>query len=223
MKTSSTQRHHHHQASLQLLIMLSSIYILPLLTTGILALPAPQAHPTGVAEALLASGSEYQNAVLFHHNFHRQNHNAAPLTWDNGLANNALIAAQKCVWAHYIPPGVANGQNIYANNYPGQNVTSAITETWYKGEFAAMGPYWGQEVPNNVFPSVGHLTQILWKGTTSVGCVSYDCGTKMIMPNGQTYPHFTVCNYSPPGNVIGSFGPNVAAPIQSTNLGTWSM
>ena len=203
--------------------MLSSVYVLPLFATGIFGLPAPQAHPTGSAEAYLSSGTDYQNAVLYHHNFHRQNHGSVALVWDATCAQNALIAAQRCNWSHYIPPGVAEGQNIYANNYPGQNVTSAITETWYKNEFPPMGPYWGKEVPSSVFSSVGHLTQMVWKGTTKVGCVSYDCGTKMIMPNGKAYPHFTVCNYSPPGNVQGQFGANVAAPIQSTNLGTWSM
>ena len=39
-----------------------------------------------------------------------------------------------------------------------------------------------------------HYTQIIWKKTTEVGCAISKCN------NGNYY---CVCNYSPPGNVIG--------------------
>jgi hypothetical protein len=40
---------------------------------------------------------------------------------------------------------------------------------------------------------VAHYTQMIWKGTTHVGCATHDGG-------GWTY---LICRYSPPGNVDG--------------------
>jgi hypothetical protein len=172
----------------------------------------------------LSSGIDYQNAILYHHNAARANHNAAPLVWDTTAEANARIAAEKCTFAHYIPPGVSEGQNLFTVSGTAFNVTAGITESWYKSEFPPMVPYFGQaSIPDSVFHSVGHLTQVLWKGTTGVGCVSLDCGTNMIV-NGQTSTlnKFTVCNYSPPGNIATLYADNVGYPIQSTNLGSWS-
>jgi hypothetical protein len=51
----------------------------------------------------------------------------------------------------------------------------------------------------------GHFTQLVWKNTTSVGCGASDCGNDGWL---------LVCEYWPPGNVIGEFGGNVGKPGQ---------
>jgi hypothetical protein len=39
-----------------------------------------------------------------------------------------------------------------------------------------MKPWFGKNnLPHEVFEQVGHLTQLVWKETTKVGCVSLDC------------------------------------------------
>ncbi|KAH8701207.1 CAP domain-containing protein [Phaeosphaeriaceae sp. PMI808] len=186
--------------------------------------PASPNRPTGTGQAILSSGADYQAAVLYHHNAARANHGASPLTWDTACETNARIAAERCTFEHYIPQGAGQGQNLFTVSGKAFNVTAGITESWYKGELDPMMPYFGQNsIPDSVFHSVGHLTQLVWKGTTKVGCVSIDCGDQMKI-NGQksSLNKYTVCNYSPAGNVGGGYANNVAAPISTTNLGGWA-
>ncbi|KAJ4343102.1 hypothetical protein N0V95_006772 [Ascochyta clinopodiicola] len=190
--------------------------------------PAPSAiagsdHISGTSQASLSVGPEYQRAILYHHNAARANHNAGPLVWDDAVAQTAAQAANTCKFEHYIPTGANQGQNLFTTSGTVFNVTAGITESWYKGEFQAMLPYFGAaNIPDDVFHNVGHLTQVLWKGTTKVGCVSLDCGTRMTI-GGQpsNLNKYTVCNYSPPGNVYGQYATNVGSPISRTDLGHW--
>uniref|UniRef100_A0A0N5B785 SCP domain-containing protein n=1 Tax=Strongyloides papillosus TaxID=174720 RepID=A0A0N5B785_STREA len=48
--------------------------------------------------------------------------------------------------------------------------------------------------------STGHFTQLVWKGSSKVGC-----GVA-----ASSIGVFTVCKYSPPGNVMGAFKENVS-------------
>lgn len=184
----------------------------------------PASHQSGKDQAYLSSGANYEAAVLYHHNAARANHNAASLAWDSACENNARIAAEKCIFAHYIPAGASQGQNIFTTSGDAFNVTAGITESWYKSELPPMMPYFGQaNIPDEVFHSVGHLTQMVWKGTTKVGCVTIDCGDKMIVGNSpSTMNKFTVCNYAPAGNMGGAYAKNVDSPISQTNLGGWA-
>ena len=50
--------------------------------------------------------------------------------------------------------------------------------------------------------ATGHFTQQVWIGSASIGCGKAACG-------GST---LYVCQYSPPGNVLGQFEANVKAP-----------
>jgi len=57
-------------------------------------------HVTGTAEGDLTSGPDYENMVLFHHNIHRANHSADPLTWNQTLADSAHALASGCLFNH---------------------------------------------------------------------------------------------------------------------------
>lgn len=73
-----------------------------------------------------------------------------------------------------------------------------ITDFMYNGEFEYY--HWFGENPDmSSFDSWGHLTQIVWKGTTHVGCATVVCTPLANTPSSDSLP-FTVCNYSPPGN-----------------------
>lgn len=67
---------------------------------------------------------------------------------------------------------------------------------------------WGQERKvydwNNPGFSMqtGHFTQMVWKGTSKLGCAVTNCGGSL----GKLY----VCHFDGPGNYIGEFPENVA-------------
>ncbi|KAF2854909.1 PR-1-like protein [Plenodomus tracheiphilus IPT5] len=181
-------------------------------------------HVSGPEQAYLSAGSEYQAAMLYHHNAARANHNAEPLTWDTECEANARIAAKKCLFEHYIPQGADQGQNLFTVSGDAFNATAGVTTSWYQGELEPMMPWFGKpDVPEEIFHRVGHLTQLVWKATTKVGCVSLDCGGSMIVGGASSSMNkYTICNYAPAGNMGGEYAVNVAAPISSNNLGGWA-
>lgn len=185
---------------------------------------SPNNHVSGPEQAYLSAGPEYQAAMLYHHNAARANHNAQPLTWDSECEANARIAAKKCLFEHYIPEGANQGQNLFTVSGDAFNATAGVTTSWYQGELVQMMPWFGKpDVPDEVFHGVGHLTQLVWKATTKVGCVSLDCGNNMIVGGSTSSMNkYTVCNYAPAGNMGGQYAMNVEAPISSTNLGSWA-
>jgi hypothetical protein len=78
-----------------------------------------------------------------------------------------------------------------------------ITNLMYNGEFGYYH-WFGQNPDMSSFDSWGHLTQIVWKGTTHVGCATTVCTPLGNTPSSASLP-FTVCNYSPPGKWSASF------------------
>lgn len=158
--------------------------------------------------------------MLWHHNRARANHGATPLVWNTTCEDAARTAAAVCDFQHHVVNG--QGQNLFTVSGDMFNVTGGITDSWYKGE-ADVYTAWGANPDDSTFHQWGHMTQVVWKGTTSVGCVSIDCGSAMTI-NGRASElnKYTVCNYSPPGNYGGQYAQNVAAPIGDYHKFLWS-
>lgn len=56
--------------------------------------------------------------------------------------------------------------------------------------------------PGDFSKETGHFTQLVWKNTTSVGCGRTECNGD----GGNKAPGwYVVCEYYPPGNVVGAF------------------
>lgn len=178
-------------------------------------------HKSGELQATLSSGVDYQNAMLWHHNRARANHGASNLEWSDDCVAGAQKAADTCVFAHVITEG--QGQNLYATSGDAYNATAAVTEAFYKAE-ADLYSFWGQEPPHDpanpgaldeeIFHAWGHLTQVVWKETTHVGCVTVNCP-------GMDTNRYTICNYFPAGNMATKFAENVVAPRASYNEYAW--
>ncbi|KAK5208968.1 hypothetical protein LTR47_004679 [Exophiala xenobiotica] len=197
-------------------------------TTSTTTIPAPSSSLTTTSAVASASSASsitsgtpiptydaYINAILVHHNYHRLNHTALPLTWSVSLAATAQQIAETCVYGHVTDlNGGGYGQNIGAG-YPGTplGMGSFVTEGLYNGEVNNY-IYYGMEPDLNTLNEWGHFTQIVWKSTTAVGCYTADCSaTGLQNVGGNVQPYFTVCNYAPPGNFVGQFTPNVGVPI----------
>lgn len=128
--------------------------------------------------------SQVQNEALSTHNHFRAQHRAPALTWDSTLAKYAAQYASHCEFKHSHGP---YGENIAAG-YP--SVTTAIT-AWYNEQqnYDYQQPGFSMQT--------GHFTQVVWKGSTRLGCASVPCDGK----NG-TPGNYVVCEYNPPGNNI---------------------
>ncbi len=146
--------------------------------------PKPRKAPDGEAQAFVDA-----------HNGYRAQHCAAPLTWSPALAR---VAQQ---WANSLrDQGCKFG---HSNGKYGENLAAGTSGTLDANAVVAM---WYDEIKHYDFSrggfsmQTGHFTQVVWKGTTQVGCGRSQC-------NGMD---IWVCEYDPPGNWEGQYRENVA-------------
>ncbi|KAJ6575632.1 CAP domain-containing protein [Mycena vulgaris] len=158
-------------------------------------LPLALSMPAGdIHGSVRRTSAADEQAYLKGHNSIRAQHGAKPLTWSDNAAAKAQQWANGCVFKHSGGTLGPFGENLAAGT----------------GDFsiAAAVKAWTDEVseynPSNPQPS--HFTQVVWKGTTQVGCAVATCDN--IFP-GFGPAQFYVCEYSPAGNVIGQFPANV--------------
>ena len=163
---------------------------------GLASLAALLCWPATANSASLSRGGEAAR-LLAMHNQERSRVNVPPLIWDPQLAAAA---------ASYGPTLARIGrlQHSPRASRPGQR------ENLWMGTRGAFSPEqmvgsWIAErsaFRPGVFPSVSrtgnwmdvsHYTQLIWRGTTRVGCA--------IQPAGRW--DFLICRYSPPGNIDG--------------------
>jgi len=107
------------------------------------------------------------------------------------------------------------GENL-AEGYA--NTTSAI-DAW-----ASESDKYKYSPPTGFSEKTGHFTQLVWKATTDVGCGVADCSANNSdnSDDGKAVGWFLVCEYWPPGNVVGDhneyFKENVQ-PVVSLGVG----
>lgn len=122
----------------------------------------------------------------------------APLAWDDRLAADAAGYATTLAREHRFehaaqPRGAGReGENLWMGTRGAYRYDEMVggwvdERRWYRAaptpDFSTTGR-WGD---------VAHYTQIVWRGTTAVGCA-------MASDRENDY---LVCRYSPPGNVVG--------------------
>lgn len=170
---------------------------------------------TSAASSTGSATTEYQQKVLYNHNIHRSNHSVSSLDWDDDLRQSAQTLAARCVYEHDTDiDGGGYGQNI-GYGVQSNDVGVMITNMMYNDEIEFFPTPYGQADPSmSEFDSWGHFSQIVWKATTHVGCATVVCDSLGNVDSSGSVP-FTVCNYSPVGNVGGEYGENVLKPGNS--------
>jgi uncharacterized protein YkwD len=130
------------------------------------------------------------------HNQYRAAHCAPPLAWSADLAKVAqkwadTLVAQGCGFDH---SRTKFGENL-AMGTSGALDDRTIVELWYRevDKYNFKRATFGMDT--------GHFTQLVWAGTSRVGCGRSACKGMDIV----------VCNYDPPGNVATMFDDNVLA------------
>jgi len=183
------------------------LLLLPTLTLAIpthnLPKPTPSSTvtittgpPTPSTVPEYVSTPSFTSAILNSTNFFRTAHNATPINYNETLAKFAssfLEDNRACAFHH---SGGPFGENL-ALGYP--NVHSGV-EAWgnEREEYNFRDP--GFEA------KTGHFTQLVWKGTTDLGCGRKLCGER---------GWFLVCEYWPAGNVLGKFDEEVQAAVSA--------
>ncbi|OQV01226.1 hypothetical protein CLAIMM_06618 [Cladophialophora immunda] len=142
------------------------------------------------------------NTVLTRINAYRALHSAPAVSWGATLAQAAKTAATRCSPVH--TPNNPYGENIYnfwltpKTTVPNFGLLLKKGIDWWYSE---VGTYFSWAVDHS--PQY-HFTQLVWKGTTKVGCSwsANQCATA----NGDYY---LVCEFQPKGNIAGQFDANV--------------
>lgn len=146
------------------------------------------------APASYADGIAAQ--VLEVHNRERAEVGVPALTW------NESLAAEAQRWADHL---AATGKFEHAGDdeNPSSGENLAMGSSGYTAQ--ALAQLWADEkalFKYGAFPdvstdgnwfNVGHYTQMVWKGTSSLGCATASAGASI----------FLVCRYDPPGNYSG--------------------
>jgi pathogenesis-related protein 1 len=144
---------------------------------GPYAQPAPRSPPRSLAAAML----EAHNAI-------RSRVGVPPLAWSEQLAALAQDWARHLIATHAFAhrPGNRFGENIYSMS-GGAASPAQVVDAWG----AEMRGYDIRR--NSCTGTCGHYTQIVWRTTRLIGCgIATD-----------TERQVWVCNYDPPGNVVG--------------------
>lgn len=149
--------------------------------------------PAATQQADNSNLSDFANSMLNEHNAKRALHqNTSPLTWSDELASYAqnYANAYDCS-GNLVHSGGPYGENLAV----GYSDVGAV-DAWYDeiSQYDYSNPGFSE--------ATGHFTQVVWKGTSQVGCGVKTCG--------GAWGDYVICSYKDAGNVIGYFPENVA-------------
>jgi uncharacterized protein YkwD len=157
----------------------------------------------GDSEVDPESLTEFQRDMLTAHNAVRARalpgatEALPPLKWSTEAEKVAAAWAERCTFAH-------NG----GRGHFGENLSAATPHLWTTQEVVFD---WASEAEDYDYASntcaqgkvCGHYTQVVWRETTHVGCVVKTCTGNSPWGDEVSEWKLWVCNYAPPGNVVG--------------------
>jgi pathogenesis-related protein 1 len=151
-----------------------------------------------LAQAATAQQPFDAEYMLYLHNVARQEADPsattpiADLAWDPALARSAAAFAAECRMGHSGAAGV--GENNFYSSSTAVTSPEAVVNSWVsERQFYDIG---ANACANGRI--CGHYTQVVWAGTTHVGCGVAICDPPIKGQWGQKW----VCQYAPPGNYV---------------------
>jgi len=134
--------------------------------------------------------------LLALHNRARGQVGSGALTWSGKLATYAQewadhLASRGCKMEHRPVSGKwkqEHGENLLMATVGHYGVADAVM-AWESEKTN----YRGEPINMSNLSHYGHYTQLVWRNTKHLGCARVECGRTFIV----------VCNYDPPGNVLG--------------------
>ncbi len=134
--------------------------------------------------------------LLLEHNRVRAEVGVGPLVWSERLADHARqwaehLAASGCRMEHRPAAGAwagPYGENLFTGTAGYYGVADAVQAWESEKSF-----FHGETLTSSNWHPAGHYTQLVWKKTREIGCGKAACQGRIII----------VCNYDPPGNVLG--------------------
>lgn len=153
----------------------------------------------GSAGGESAGSSEFAGRVLAMHNSARSAVAVEPLRWNDTLARQAsdwagrLAMQGRLEHAPASRAGSGHGENLWIGTR-GAFDPEEMVQHWLDEQRHIRPGQAVQTGKGGNLASVGHYTQMVWRGTRQVGCG---------IGRGPRYD-VLVCRYDPPGNLIGS-------------------
>jgi pathogenesis-related protein 1 len=162
--------------------------------------PAAQSPRSSATAATTGSAitTAEANALVEYHNRVRREVGVGPLQWSAALARVAQDWANRLGQSGKLEHRPDEGPlaTPYGENLAFDATVLKGAEMWYSeiGSYAK-----GTPIPEDFYSfKAGHYTQMVWRGTQRVGC------GKSTVVRGEYEGLVTlVCNYDPPGNVLG--------------------
>ena len=143
-------------------------------------------------------GAVLQRAMLDGHNDARRAAGVPALGWSDELASDAAryaaVLAETRTFRHSVEPRgrMAEGENLFTGTRGAYSYREMV-DLWV----AEKKDFVNRPTPDfsrtGNYADVAHFTQIVWRGTSQVGCA--------LASNARD--DYLVCRYTPPGNVVG--------------------
>ncbi|SDM36285.1 CAP family protein [Allokutzneria albata] len=169
--------------------------VLGVATTGTAQAATPQDYTTDA----------FQRDCLAAHNAYRKRHGAPVLKTDPKIVAFAKGRGTRLAATEILAHDAANyGENLnwsWSSAGPAPVPCASVVKGWYD-----QIKNYDWKNPDSSWKQSGFFTQVVWKSTTTVGCA------QVAALNGKKGGTYTVCNYAPAGNLMGSFADNVSRP-----------
>lgn len=164
----------------------------------------------GTAPVASAAPADMATRMLAAHNAARAAVGSAPLVWNDALAGDArdwaVHLAKTGTFEHASRPAgkTAQSENLWTGTASAYSYEEMIAAWVDEKRFYRRGVFPDVSTTGK-WQDVGHYTQLIWHGTTDVGCAIATAGGEDTL----------VCRYSPTGNWVGQSAEHANQPVKS--------